>query len=459
MTTELDLVQVYMADDVERAGGLAHARTMLDDAIAAELAAGPPSPQSGRRRWAVRLGAVSIAAVAACAVLILQLIAPGRASTQIAAAAQLAHLADVALPAPALEAGQWSTYQMKGMVDAHVSTVGETPTPDATASIPLSFQVWSNSTGSTCTSQQFGTATFAAPVNAQAWTAIGLIDTPANQPVTGCAGGLQAGWAQSSAAIDVSALTHDPGLLADQLQSGTTGIASLDQAGMGDTPHVAGFLRSAILLVGPTTGQWSGFGPQMLRTLSRLPGVISLGDRTAHSGRSGPAFTVGEQVTVNPRTGAVESEWNGPTLILDGQTGALLEAGNFNIPVLQSAAQDFVGSPDAAVVTQGVGYGVTTDWIDPVGAPSVVTAERLPSWITDFHIVEAVTLPGIPESATDAVINPFLGNGNSAGQSRGRPTPTQTTLDISIIGPASDLTTVVAALNGSHLFASVVVKL
>jgi len=96
-----------------------------------------------------------------------------------------------------------------------------------------------------------------------------------------------------------------------------------------------------------------------------------------------------------------------PTLILDGQTGALLEAGNFNIPVLQSAAQDFVGSPDAAVVTQGVGYGITTDWIDPVGAPSVVTTQNLPSWITNFHIVEAVTLPGTPASATDAVINPF----------------------------------------------------
>jgi hypothetical protein len=197
----------------------------------------------------------------------------------------------------------------------------------------------------------------------------------------------------------------------------------------------------------------------MLRTLSLLPGVIGLGDRTAHSGRSGPAFTVGEQVTVNPQTGAVESEWKGPTLILDGQTGALLEAGNFNIPVLQSAAQDFVGSPDAAVVTQGVGYGITTDWIDPVGAPSVVTTQNLPSWITNFHIVEAVTLPGTPASATDAVINPFLGNGNSEGQSSGLPTPTQTTLDISIIGSAADLATVVAALNSSHLFASVVVKL
>ena len=459
MTTELDLVQVYMAGDNAPASELPRARSMLDEAIAAELAAVLPSPPSGRRRWAVRLSAVSIAAVAACGVLFLQLIAPGKASAPIAAAAQLAHLADVAQPAPVLEAGQWSTYQMKGMIDAHVSTVGEMPTPDATAAIPLSFQVWSNSTGATCTSQQFGTAMFAAPVNAQAWHAIGLIDTPTNQPVTGCEGGLQAGWAQSSAAIDVSALTHDPDLLADQLQSGTTGIPSLDQAGVGDTPHVAGFLRSAILLVGPTTGQWSGFGPQMLRTLSLLPGVIGLGDRTAHSGRSGPAFTVGEQVTINPRTGAVESEWKGPTLILDGQTGALLEAGNFNIPVLQSAAQDFVGSPDAAVVTQGVGYGVTTDWIDPVGVPSVVTTESLPSWITNFHIVEAVTLPGTPESAIDAVISPFLGTGSSEGQSSGLPTPTQRTLDISIIGSASDLATVVAALNSSHLFASVVVKL
>jgi hypothetical protein len=459
LSIELDLVQDYMASDDTGATELSRARSILDEAIAAELAVAQPSPHSGRRRWSIRLTAAGIAATAACAVLMLQLVPPGTSSTPVAAAAQLAHLADVAQPAPVLEAGQWSTYQMKGVVDAHVYTVGKAATPDATAAIPLSFQVWSNSTGSTCTTQQFGTASFAGTVNAQAWHAIGLIDTPADQPVTGCEGGLKAGWAQSPAAIDVSALTHDPAVLATELQSGATGILSLNQAGVGDAPRVAGFLRLAILLVGPTTGQWSGFGPEMLRTLSLLPGVISLGDRTAHSGRPGPAFTAGNQVTLNPQTGAVESRWKGPTLILDGQTGALLEASSFNIPLLQSAGQDFVGSPDAAVLTQGVGYGVTTDWIDPVGAASVVTTESLPSWMTNFHIVEAVTLPNTPESALDAVINAFLGNGNSEGQTNGLPTPAQGTLDISIIGSASDLATVVAAFNHCHLFASVVVKL
>ena len=456
MSSELELVQAYMAggDDEPELSG---ARAILNEAMAAEDATMKPRTRSRSRRWAIRLSVVGTAA-AASAVLILQLVPTGTTNTPVAAAAQLARLAGAAPPAPALRAGQWSTYRMQGVVTAQITTVGTLPTPAAAATIPLSSQVWSDATGSTCTSQEFGTASFASPVNAQAWHAIGLTDTPANQPVTGCVAGREASWAGSSAVIDVSTLTHDPRVLATELQAGTTGIQALDDAARGDSPHVAGFIRLTFLLVGPTTGQWSGWGREMLRTMSLLPGVIALGDRTSHEDRTGPAFTVGEQVVLNPRTGAVEDRWKGPTLILDAKTGALLEARTFNIPLLQSAGQDFVGSPDAAVVTQGVGYGVTTDWVDPVGGPHVVDADAVPGWISGLHVIEAVTRPDVPESEISAVINPFLGDGNMDGTESG-PAPGQTTDDVTILGPQSEVATVVTALTRSHLFSTVVVKM
>jgi hypothetical protein len=461
MSVELELVRDYMAHEEDRASDLAIARSILEDVIASEIDTPRTAPRARRLRWALRLSVGAAAAIAACVVLILQIVPTAKISTPVAAAAQLSHLADVVQPAVPLQAGQWSTYQMQGVVDASVNSLGETPTPDAKSSMPLSYQVWSNSTGSACTSQQFGIASFASPANAQAWHAIGLIDTPTNQPATGCLGGLEATWASGSGpeVIDVSNLTHDPTALAEQLQSGTTGIQSIDQTAVGNAPHVAGFIRLTILLVGPTIGQWSGFGQEMLRTMSLLPGVIGLGDMTAHSGKSGLAFTVGEQVTLNPQTGAVEYRWKGPTLILDAKTGALREARSFSLPLLQSAAQDFVGSQDAPVYTQGVSYGVTAEWIDPVGNPTVVTQDALPGWIASFHIIEAVTLPNTPDSDLDPVINPFLGNGNMDALDRGVPTPDVNTHDITIIGTQAEVATVVAALINSGHFSSVTVKM
>ena len=377
MNTELELVRNYMAGAEKEASELPIARSILKEAIASESSP-RTTPRTRRSRWALRVSVGALAAIAASVVLILQILPTSKITTPIAAAAQLSHLADVVKSAPSLQAGQWSTYQMQGVVDATVGSVGKTPTPDAKAAIPLSYQVWSNSTGSTCTSQQFGTASFASPENAQAWHSIGLIDTPTNQPATGCVGGLEATWANGSGppVIDVSKLTQDPTVLADQLQSGTTGIQLIDQTAVGNGPHVAGFIRLAILLTSPTIGQSSGFGQEMLRTMSLVPGVIGLGDMTAHSGMSGLAFTVGEQVTLDPKTGAVVYRWHGPTLILDAQTGALLEARSFSVPLLQSAAQDFVSSQNAPVYTQGVSYGVTAEWIDPVGNPTVVAQGR-----------------------------------------------------------------------------------
>jgi hypothetical protein len=336
-------------------------------------------------------------------------------------------------------------------------------TADVTANIPISVGEWSDSSGAICTAQQFGTATFATPADAQAWQAMGLIDTPANQPATGCSAGREAavGSLGSSALspIDVSNITHDPGALATQLQEKTTGIPAVDGYASGEPPNVAGFLRLTELLVGPVTGQWSGFGQEMLRTMALLPGVVSLGGMTSHSGASGLAFSTRPVVTLNPETGAQNSSFTPPTVILDAQSGVLLEVRNFDFPVLQSAAQDFVGSPTAPVYTQGVGYGVTAQWIDPVSVLGVVGQISLPTWIGTFHIIEAVTSPSVTEAQVSAVVNPFLGNGNMSFNSDNTPAPGQTTYDITIMGSVANEQTVASALTASGMFASISVKL
>jgi hypothetical protein len=147
-----------------------------------------------------------------------------------------------------------------------------------------------------------------------------------------------------------------------------------------------------------------------------------------------------------------------PVVILDPATGALLEARNFSIPVLQGAAQGFVGSPSAPVITEGVSYGISTTWIDPVRGPAVVDAGSLPSWIAGFHVVEAVGNPNVNLQTMADVFNEFVGTGNSLFDDPQVPGPSQTTFDLTIPDTGTDVNTVVAALNASGLFQSVAVK-
>ena len=468
MTDELDLVSDYLRADDGAPTDLARARSILDDAIRAEVPPEPPEDRApapmrrpGRRsKVRSRLVVAGSAAVVASAVLIVQVVPTSGTHPPVAAAAQISRLADAVQPAPALQPGQWSSVQMTGEVLASIGTVGTTKTPDAQASIPLSFGVWSNATGTTCTSEQFGTATFASPDNAQAWQSIGLVATPHDQPVTGCVAGLQAalGGGMAMTPIDVSHLTRDPATLAEQLESGTTGVTSVDQSERGASGPQEAFARLTVLIVGPTSGAWSGYGQEMLQTMALLPGVISLGPMTAHSGRAGVAFSTANVAEVDPATGATEFDSISPVVILDVGTGALLEARNFSIPVLQSAGQDFVGSLDAPVYTEGVGYSVSTTWIDPVGGASVVSQAQLPAWISQFHAVEAVGNPNVGLQTMADVINQFVGNGNSLFSDTKAPSSDQTTFDLTITDPDTDVATVVAALTASGLFQSVVVK-
>jgi len=439
MSSELDLVQDFMNVDDVPATELVGARSVFDEAIRSESqpdSAGVGAVGPNHRPWRLsrrRTGWVvaALAAVAAGALLIVQVVPTPKTRPPVAAAAQISHLAAAVQPTPLLQAGQWSSYQLTGLLTASVSTVGKTPTPNAQASIPIGLQVWSNSTGTTCTSQQFGTATFAGPVNADAWHALGLIDAPTNQPVTDCAAGVQAAMSAGTdlAYLNVSKLTQQPNLLASQLQTGTTGISSIDQTTVGNPAGLAAFLRLTALIVGPTNGGWPGLNEELLQTMALLPGVTSTGSETAHSGQTGMAFSTSQR-PLDPTTGQVISSWTPPIIILDPTTGALLEARNFTIPVLPEAAQDFVGSPSAPVYTNGVSYGISAQWIDPVGAASVIDQAALPTWIATFHVIEAIGLPNVASQTMANVFNQFLGTGNSAFDDWNSPTSDQTTFDI-----------------------------
>jgi hypothetical protein len=160
-------------------------------------------------------------------------------------------------------------------------------------------------------------------------------------------------------------------------------------------------------------------------------------------------------VHVDPITGTVGS---GPTVILDAQTGALLEVSGINLSVSFSAAMDFVGGPDAPMLRQGGSYGATMEWVDPVGDPTVVTTDTLPPWITDVHIVQAVTVPNASGTKIDNALRPFLGQTAESLWNQ-QPTPSQNTYVITLTGTQADTDRVVAALTASGEFASVIVEL
>ncbi len=236
MSEELELLSDYLREGGATPVQLDGARSVLDQAIRSEMErshAPGREPEHGhrdRRRPKLHRN-VLIAAVVAlvvAAVPILLTFSKPKNQPHLAAAAKISQLADVVRPTHVLAPGQWSSLQLTGELLASVGSVGSTKTPDAVASVPVTIGVWSNSTGTTCTSQQFGTAMFASPVNAQAWTSIGLIATPVGQPATGCVAGVQATTGGSSAMtpLNVSQLSHDPTVLAQELQLGTTGVDS-----------------------------------------------------------------------------------------------------------------------------------------------------------------------------------------------------------------------------------------
>ena len=254
--------------------------------------------------------------------------------------------------------------------------------------------------------------------------------------------------------IDVSNLTRDPTTLVGELKTGTTGIPSVDQSRTGESANQSAFIRLAELMVGPTAGAWTGFGQEMLRTLSLMPGVVSLGQSPAHSGAMGQAFSTPNQTSNKLQQGSTSSDWKSPVLVLDQNSGQLLEARNFPIPVLQAAGTDFIENPSEQTFSGGVSYGVSTKWVDPLSPLALVPPDSVPSWISQFHIIETSAATGIARQTAIDEIQRVLGGNISVFESG----TGQSTFDITFKGGEINASASVASLEASGLFRSVVFK-
>jgi hypothetical protein len=186
------------------------------------------------------LGAlIGVATLAAAAVLaVVELMPPVHHSyvkrPPVAAATQLRKIALAVEQQATLspDANQWLRTEQRMSIAAEVSQVGSTPTPNAQATINATITTWSNTTGQACVSAATEPAEFASPANQTAWMSAGLTNQPSDQPVTGCDSIIQGDTVgtltESTGVIDVSALPTDSTTLANELETGTTGIPAID---------------------------------------------------------------------------------------------------------------------------------------------------------------------------------------------------------------------------------------
>lgn len=354
---------------------------------------GEPGPRRPGRRRLTRPIALGIGAVAAALLLVVFLI-PGVSRQQpLAAAAELQQIADNAggQAAPSLAAGQYLATTERISLLGTVSDVGSTATPDAQATIVGTFSTFSDRYGGSCIAATSEPAQFAGPVNSQAWKAAGMVDVPADQPISTCsdasASPFQAAPIQSGGIIDVSALPTDPAVLAQQLTTGTTAVPSINTL----EPHPgvsAGFERAVYLMVSPQIGATPQFTAALYGALSRIPGVTLVGQQTSHLGVSGLGFT-----------GSSASD--GPMIIVDPTDGALLEARDISSPMaFLGLGQSYLApAPTPSIGTEGGSGGTSIQWLDPVGSPTVVTS--LPDGLT-------LSPPAVIPAAIEATVDPSV---------------------------------------------------
>ena len=355
--------------------------TMRRTGSRSSIQAVPAPVQRSARRGTVgsRVRGVSlVTAVAAALVAVVLVVAPstgvvhsrgGVHRVKVGAAAELRLIATKASEQsiPTLTGDQLLVTETQMSIVAHVSGGGSSAA-SAQVTVDLSVKRWSNVTGQSCTSITTEPAQFTSPADHSAWTALGLRDSPATQPVTGCSDGTGGGGGIGATApdaitgnggvLDVSRLPPDPATLAQDLQMGSTGIPALDHLSPGPIQNIA-FERAAVILIGPTTGASTAFSSALFGALSLIPGVTGLGDVTTHSGAAGQGFSFGDT-----------------TIIVDPATGTLLEARNIEDSAsITTLAGEYLGPGPLQVAS----YDATIQWIDPVGAPVVVGIDSLPS--------------------------------------------------------------------------------
>jgi len=374
MTVELELLSNYMRSGRETPFDLARETQRFRELVDAEVAGENAVPRDrvggraalSRRRLTVL---VSTGGAIAAAMLLVVLLVPSIGQHQpVAAAAALKEIAANAgnQPVPQLSDGQLLHTSERVSMFAQVSQVGSTPTPDAQATVGATVQQWSDKQGNSCISATSGTAQFASPVNAAAWKAAGLLDSPSGQPSTTCelVAGQSTYNSDPAVVINVSNLTTNPSVLAGELATGTTGIRAVDQRDSEIT-------RAAMLLIGPTNGASPQITAAIYGALSTMPGLKALGQLTTHSGATGLGF-------------AGTSFEGETTLIVDQATGALLEARNVAAPLLfQGLGRGYLAPPPTpSIGTEGGSYQITLQWLDPEGPPALVGPSALPAGLS-----------------------------------------------------------------------------
>jgi hypothetical protein len=329
-----------------------------------------PRPRRARR---LILSAMSVGAVAAVVILVLQFLPTPALQAPSASAAVLRHLAEKAAaaePTPILKGDQWLQSEFRVSYLAAPPHEGpESPAlQSARAVVTVNAEDWANDLSQYCSQQVVTSVLYNSPASQQAWSSsgFGLPSTP--QP--GCGAGSLG--SQAPGTLDVTRLPTDPVALAEALETGTTGIAALDRPPFGNRHYLTPFGRAVMLLVGPTFGATPALWSALLRVMATMPGVALLGTETTHSGTTGLALA-----------GATDQGYR-TTIILSPSTGALLEARNL------LDFQLLAGLPTFGVLT--------IQWLDPIGTPQVVDASMLPSSLVGqvpTGIVSAVTNPGV----------------------------------------------------------------
>jgi hypothetical protein len=385
----------------------------LDDAIRSLIAelteASPPAPLLGeldgievhprrpasahrsRRRSRPRLLAVIGGFGVVClAALLLVLFLPDTGQRIPAAeAAQLHLIATNAADQPVQHLGrnQWiMARETISYLDSE-TRVSSTPVVGAEATVSATLDQWSNRFGESCSSTTTGPTSFATPANRSAWLSLGLLESPIDQPMKSCGDIIGANIENgASYVINVAHLPTNPSTLANKLETGTTGILQIDDAGSTADPS-RGLQRAGLLLLGPTVGSSPSLTSATYTALALMPGIHKLGRVTSHSGAVGLGFSA-------------ESPEGPRTIVVDPDTGRVLEVENIPISSVIGTLgihSPFIG-PNSA--SQSLSGHLTIKWIDVTRAQSIIDTDQLPAGLDPTLppnvVITAVAKPHVP---------------------------------------------------------------
>ena len=407
------------------------------------------------RRASLTVGGLVVVGLAAAVVALLVVAAPPtprgspRATTKpfpqhLSVGRQLRLVADQAAEQPTLhlQADQALYTQ------ANLSVLANVNNGAAQATVGISVQKWSTATGQTCTTLTAQPAQFSSASQQAAWVGLNLRVTPDPSTASQClqgGGGAVPPDAITGAGqlIDVSSLPTDPATLAQKLESGTTGIPALDQLLSDQAAPNPGFQRAAMLLIGPTLGATPQFESTLYQAIALLPGVTALGPVTTHAGQTGQGFASG------PGSGQ-------SIIVVDPSSGRLLEVQSLDdSDSLSSIAVNYLGGGPMLVNE----YSDQLQWLDPVGAPTVIGLSDLPTGLPVY--VFATTKPGLSynEAAVPVhnVAQPYFSYFRSISAQFTVPEdPNSTgTFQWSFAGPGPVVNQFIQTLRASGLFATV----